>query len=70
MTWEQVEPFQAFTVGDVAFTENGNWQLGTAKANAHFTYGVTMMPWGPSRAAPSDASPTSPSPFAIRLFSS
>jgi len=48
VTWEQAEPFQAFTVGDVAFTENGNWQLGTAKANAHFNYGVTMMPAGPN----------------------
>ena len=50
VTWEQAEPFQAFTVGDVAFTENGNWQLGTAKANAHFNYGVTMMPAGPNPA--------------------
>ena len=50
VTWEQVEPFQAFTVGDVAFTENGNWQLGTAKANAHFNYGVTAMPAGPNPA--------------------
>lgn len=50
VTWEQVEPFQAFTVGDVAFTENGNWQLGTAKANAHFNYGVVAMPSGPNPA--------------------
>jgi multiple sugar transport system substrate-binding protein len=50
VTWEQVEPFQAFTVGNVAFTENGNWQLGTAKANAHFNYGVVAMPSGPNPA--------------------
>ena len=50
VTWEQTEPFQAFTVGDVAFTENGNWQLGTAKANAHFNYGVVAMPAGPNPA--------------------
>ena len=50
VTWEQVEPFQAFTVGDVAFTENGNWQLGTAKDNAHFNYGVVPMPSGPQSA--------------------
>ncbi len=50
VTWEQAEPFQAFTVGDVAFTENGNWQLGTAKANAHFNYGVVALPSGPNPA--------------------
>jgi len=50
VTWEQTEPFQAFTVGDVAFTENGNWQLGTAKANARFNYGVVPMPSGPQSA--------------------
>ncbi len=50
VTWEQTEPFQAFTVGDVAFTENGNWQLGTAKTSAHFNYGVVPMPSGTSPA--------------------
>lgn len=49
-TWGQAEPFQAFTVGDVAFAENGNWQLGTAKADAHFNYGVTVMPAGSTSA--------------------
>lgn len=46
-TWEQVEPFQAFLGGDVAFTENGNWQLGSAQADADFEYGVVPMPQGP-----------------------
>jgi multiple sugar transport system substrate-binding protein len=46
-TWEQVEPFQAFLGGNVAFTENGNWQLGTAQESAQFNYGVVPMPQGP-----------------------
>ncbi len=46
VTWGQSAPFQAFTVGDVAFAENGNWQLGTAKAHAKFNYGVVPMPSG------------------------
>lgn len=49
-TWGQAEPFQAFTVGDVAFAENGNWQLGSAKSDAHFNYGVVAMPSGSSSA--------------------
>lgn len=50
VTWEQVEPFQAFTVGDVAFCENGNWQIGTAKASVKFNYGVVPMPSGTAQA--------------------
>lgn len=45
-TWEQVEPFQEFLGGNVAFTENGNWQLGAAQ-DAEFAYGVVPMPQGP-----------------------
>jgi multiple sugar transport system substrate-binding protein len=50
VTWGQAEPFQAFTVGDVAFAENGNWQLGTAKSSAKFQYGVVPMPSGSQNA--------------------
>lgn len=46
-TWEQVEPFQEFLGGNVAFTENGNWQLGSAQETAQFDYGVVPMPQGP-----------------------
>jgi multiple sugar transport system substrate-binding protein len=46
-TWEQAEPFQAFLGGQVAFTENGNWQLGGAEESATFQYGVVPMPAGP-----------------------
>ncbi len=45
-SWDQTEPFQRFMVGNVAFAENGNWQLGTIKG-AKFRYGVVPMPKGP-----------------------
>lgn len=44
VTWDQTVPFQEFTSGDVAFAENGNWQMGTAKADASFKYGVVPLP--------------------------
>lgn len=46
VTWDQTVPFQVFTGGDVAFAENGNWQLGAADADADFEYGVAPMPIG------------------------
>lgn len=44
VTWDQAVPFQTFTGGNVAFAENGNWQIGTAADNADFDYGVVPMP--------------------------
>jgi multiple sugar transport system substrate-binding protein len=46
VTWDQTVPFQVFTGGEVAFAENGNWQLGAASADADFEYGVVPMPVG------------------------
>ncbi len=45
VTWGQTQPFQKFLVGNVAFAENGNWQMGAAK-KATFSYGVVPMPAG------------------------
>jgi multiple sugar transport system substrate-binding protein len=47
-TWDQTVPFQKFAAGDVAFAENGNWQLATAKSTAKFAYGVVPLPLGKS----------------------
>jgi multiple sugar transport system substrate-binding protein len=46
VTWDQTVPFQTFAAGDVAFAENGNWQIGTAKTSAQFDYGVVQLPVG------------------------
>jgi multiple sugar transport system substrate-binding protein len=46
VTWDQTVPFQQFAAGGVAFAENGNWQMGTAKSDAKFTYGVVPLPVG------------------------
>ncbi|MBO1752643.1 extracellular solute-binding protein [Actinotalea sp. BY-33] len=46
VTWDQTVPFQQFASGDVAFAENGNWQLGTAASDADFEYGVVPLPLG------------------------
>ena len=43
-TWDQTVPFQTFAAGNVAFAENGNWQMGTAKSDAKFAYGVVPLP--------------------------
>ncbi len=48
VTWDQTVPFQQFAAGGVAFAENGNWQMGTAKADAKFNYGVVPLPLGDS----------------------
>lgn len=44
VTWGQAQPFQKFLTGKVAFAENGNWQIGSAKSKAKFKYGVEPMP--------------------------
>lgn len=46
VTWDQTVPFQTFAAGGIAFAVNGNWQIGTAKSDAHFAYGVTALPIG------------------------
>lgn len=46
VTWDQTVPFQKFAAGNVAFAENGNWQIGTAKSSAKFSYGVVPLPVG------------------------
>lgn len=46
VTWDQTVPFQKFAAGKVAFAENGNWQVGTAKSDAKFAYGVVPLPLG------------------------
>ncbi|MBT1001576.1 sugar ABC transporter substrate-binding protein [Paenarthrobacter sp. DKR-5] len=46
VTWDQTVPFQKFAAGNVAFAENGNWQMGTAKSTAKFSYGVVPLPVG------------------------
>lgn len=48
VTWDQTVPFQTWAAGDVAFAENGNWQLGTARSDADFNYGVVPLPVGES----------------------
>ncbi len=45
-TWDQTVPFQKFAAGGVAFAENGNWQLATAKSTAKFNFGVAPLPLG------------------------
>lgn len=46
VTWDQTVPFQTWAAGNVAFAENGNWQIGTAKSTAKFNYGVVPLPVG------------------------
>jgi len=47
VTWGQGESWQRFTAGDVAFMQNGNWNIGPAKKQAKFKYGIVPMPTGP-----------------------
>lgn len=44
VTWDQTVPFQQFATGKFAFATNGNWQMGTAEADADFNYGVAPLP--------------------------
>lgn len=48
VTWDQTVPFQTWAAGNVAFAENGNWQMGTARSDADFNYGVVPLPVGES----------------------
>ncbi|TFD54169.1 sugar ABC transporter substrate-binding protein [Cryobacterium sp. Hh7] len=48
VTWDQTVPFQTWAAGNVAFAQNGNWQLGTARSDAGFNYGVVPLPVGDS----------------------
>jgi multiple sugar transport system substrate-binding protein len=45
-TYDQTVPFQKWAAGNVAFSENGNWQIATAKSTAKFSYGVVPLPLG------------------------
>lgn len=47
-TWDQNVPFTEFLLGDIAFSENGNWQLATLASDAEFEYGVVPLPVGDS----------------------
>ncbi len=47
VTWGQAETFTRFAVGDVAFMENGNWNIGPAKSSFKFNYGTADFPKGP-----------------------
>jgi len=44
--WGQAETFNRWAVGDVAFMENGNWNIGPASRNvgSKFKYGTTPLP--------------------------
>lgn len=46
VNWDQTVPFQEFAAGNYAFALNGNWQQGTAAADADFEYGVVPLPVG------------------------
>ncbi len=48
-TWDQTVPFQTWSSGKSAFTENGNWQIQSAAENAKFDYGVVPLPVGDGR---------------------
>lgn len=47
VSWGQSETFDRWVVGDVAFMQNGNWNIGSAKQQAKFNYSVAEMPTGP-----------------------
>ncbi len=47
VSWGQSETFDRWVTGDVAFMQNGNWNIGSAKENAKFKYGTPEMPKGP-----------------------
>jgi len=49
VTWGQAESFTRFAVGDVAFMENGNWNIGPAKRNIKFNYATAPLPTGPKK---------------------
>jgi len=47
--WGQAETFTRWAQGDVAFMENGNWNIGPASRNigSKFAYGTAPLPTGP-----------------------
>jgi len=45
--WGQGDAWGRWAAGNAAFSENGNWQIGEAKANVKFNNGVVEMPAGP-----------------------
>jgi multiple sugar transport system substrate-binding protein len=47
VSWGQSDVFDRWVVGDVAFMQNGNWNIGSAKEHAKFKYGTAEMPTGP-----------------------
>jgi multiple sugar transport system substrate-binding protein len=47
VSWGQSETFDRWVVGDCAFMQNGNWNIGSAKDQAKFNYGIVTMPTGP-----------------------
>jgi multiple sugar transport system substrate-binding protein len=47
VSWGQSETFDRWLVGDVAFMQNGNWNIGSAKDKAKFNYATAEMPKGP-----------------------
>src|SRR5262249_7675775 len=47
VSWGQSETFDRWIVGDCAFMQNGNWNIGSAKDQAKFNYGIVTMPTGP-----------------------
>ena len=47
VSWGQSETFDRWITGDVAFMQNGNWNIGSAKDKAKFNYATAEMPKGP-----------------------
>jgi len=50
VSWGQAETFTRWAQGDVAFMENGNWNIGPAQrtVGGKFQYGTAPLPTGPS----------------------
>jgi multiple sugar transport system substrate-binding protein len=50
VSWGQAETFTRWAQGDVAFMENGNWNIGPASrtVGSKFQYGTAPLPTGPS----------------------
>jgi multiple sugar transport system substrate-binding protein len=51
VTWGQAETFTRWSVGDVAFMQNGNWNIGPASRNigSKFKYATAALPTGPKK---------------------
>jgi multiple sugar transport system substrate-binding protein len=50
VSWGQAETFTRWAQGDVAFMENGNWNIGPASrtVGSKFQYGTAPLPTGPN----------------------